>query len=163
MARFIPLALLVLPLLEIAGFIVVGRAIGVLPTLGLVVLGAIAGGLLLRQQGLSVLNRMRLSVLNRMRTNMTAGTLPGQTLFDGMVLAIAALLLIIPGFFGDIVALLLMVPPLRGWLYAALTKGMVVTTTTASYRRSSPTNDGHNPNLSSPRTIDLDGDDWQRK
>lgn len=155
MARFIPLALLVLPLLEIAGFIVVGRAIGVLPTLGLVVLGAIAGGLLLRQQGLSVLNRMR--------TNMTAGTLPGQTLFDGMVLAIAALLLIIPGFFGDIVALLLMVPPLRGWLYAALTKGMVVTTTTASYRRSSPTNEGHNPNLSSPRTIDLDGDDWQRK
>lgn len=155
MARFIPLALLVLPLLEIAGFIVVGRAIGVLPTLGLVVLGAIAGGLLLRQQGLSVLNRMR--------TNMTAGTLPGQTLFDGMVLAIAALLLIIPGFFGDIVALLLMVPPLRGWLYAALTKGMVVTTTTASYRRSSPMNDGHNPNLSSPRTIDLDGDDWQRK
>lgn len=154
-ARFIPLALLVLPLLEIAGFIVVGRAIGVLPTLGLVVLGAIAGGLLLRQQGLSVLNRMR--------TNMTAGTLPGQTLFDGMVLAIAALLLIIPGFFGDIVALLLMVPPLRGWLYAALTKGMVVTTTTASYRRSSPTNEGHNPNLSSPRTIDLDGDDWQRK
>lgn len=155
MVRFIPLVLLAFPLLEIAGFILVGRAIGVLPTLALVILAVVAGAILLRQQGLSVLNRMR--------TNMDTGTLPGETLFDGMVLAVAALLLIIPGFFGDIVALLLLVPPVRSWLYRSLTARMVVTTTTASYRRHDQKDNPANANLSGPRTIDLDGDDWERK
>jgi len=154
-ARFIPIALLALPLLEIAMFIVVGRAIGVFPTLALIILAAIAGGLLLRQQGLSVLNRMR--------TNMSTGTLPGQTLFDGMVMAVAALLLIIPGFLGDIIALVLLIPPVRTWLYRKLTAGMVVTTTTTSYRRYEDPTDINPSPLSGPRTIDLDDDDWQRK
>lgn len=157
MARFIPLVLLAFPLLEIAGFILVGRAIGVLPTLGLVILAVIVGAVLLRQQGLSMLNRMR--------TNMGTGTLPGQTLFDGMVLAVAALLLIIPGFFGDIIALVLLVPPVRSWLYKSLTARMVVTkaTTTTSYRRHDPADPSPDSHLSGPRTIDLDGDDWERK
>lgn len=155
MIRFLPLALLALPLLEIAGFIVVGRAIGVFPTLALVLLAAIGGALLLRQQGLSVLNRMR--------TSMDAGTVPGQALFDGMVLAIAALLLIIPGFLGDIVALILLIPAVRQRLYASLTSRMVVSTTTASYRRYENPPDPSNSNISGPRTIDLDGEDWERK
>lgn len=155
MARFIPIALLALPLAEIAMFIVVGRAIGVFPTLALIILAAIVGGLLLRQQGLSVLNRMR--------TNMNSGTLPGQTLFEGMLMAVAALLLIIPGFLGDIIALVLLIPPVRSWLYKRLTAGMVVTTTTTSYRRYDGPSDSDPSPLSGPRTIDLDDDDWQRK
>lgn len=155
MARFIPIALLALPLAEIAMFIVVGRAIGVFPTLALIILAAIAGGLLLRQQGLSVLNRMR--------TNMNSGTLPGQTLFEGMLMAVAALLLIIPGFLGDIIALVLLIPPVRSWLYKRLTAGMVVTTTTTSYRRYDGPSDSDPSPLSGPRTIDLDDDGWQRK
>lgn len=155
MARFIPIALLALPLAEIAMFIVVGRAIGVFPTLALIILAAIAGGLLLRQQGLSVLNRMR--------TNMNSGTLPGQTLFEGMLMAVAALLLIIPGFLGDIIALVLLIPPVRSWLYKRLTAGMVVTTATTSYRRYDGPSDSDPSPLSGPRTIDLDDDDWQRK
>src|SRR5690606_5670893 len=153
-ARFIPIALLALPLLEIAMFIVVGRAIGVFPTLALIILAAIAGGLLLRQQGLSVLNRMR--------TNMNSGTLPGQTLFEGMLMAVAALLLIIPGFLGDIIALVLLTPPVRSLLYKRLTAGMVVTTTTTSYRRYDGPSDSDPSPLAGPRTIDLDDDDWQR-
>lgn len=153
MLRFIPILFLALPLIEIALFIVVGRAIGVLPTLGLVILAVFVGGFILRQQGISVLNRMR--------SNMQTGTLPGQTLFDGMVLAVAAVLLIIPGFFGDIVALLLLLPPVRGWLYRSLTRNMtVVQTTTTSYRHA---DDPPAPHLNRPQTIDLDDDDWQRK
>lgn len=154
MIRFIPLLLLALPLIEIALFILVGRAIGVLPTLGLVVLAVIVGGFVLRQQGLGVLNRMR--------TNMQTGTLPGQTLFDGMLLAVAAVLLIIPGFLGDFIAILLLLPPVRGWLYKTLTRNITVVETTASYRRSSPT-DPTPPHINGPGTIDLDDDDWQRK
>lgn len=150
--RFIPVLFLALPLIEIALFIVVGRAIGVFPTLGLIVLAVIVGGMILRQQGLSVLNRMR--------TNVSAGTLPGQTLFDGMALAVAAVLLIIPGFLGDFAAILLLIPQVRGWLYTRLTRNMTVVQTSTTYRRA----DEPDPRpLDGPGTIDLDGDDWQRK
>lgn len=152
--RFIPLLVLALPLIEIALFIVVGRAIGVLPTLGLVIAAIALGGFVLRQQGLGVLNRMR--------TNMQTGTLPGQTLFDGMLLAVAAVLLIIPGFLGDFIAILLLLPPVRAWLYKTLTRNMTVVETTTSYRRSSPA-EPVPPHLNGPGTIDLDDDDWQRK
>jgi len=151
--RFIPILFLLLPLIEIALFILVGRTIGVMPTLGLVVLAVVLGIAVLRQQGLSVLNRMR--------SNMQTGTLPGQALFDGMVLAVAAVLLIIPGFLGDAIALVLMVPPVRHWLYKTLTRNMtVVQTTTTSYRHA---NDAEPPHLKGSQTIDLDDDDWQRK
>lgn len=152
MLRFIPILFLALPLVEIALFIVVGRAIGVVATLGLVVLAVVLGIFVLRQQGLSVLNRMR--------SNMQTGTLPGQTLFDGMVLAVAAVLLIIPGFFGDIVALLLVIPPVRHWLYRAMTRNIRVVQTTTSYHSADPSEPQH---LNRPQTIDLDDDDWQRK
>lgn len=152
MLRFIPILFLALPLIEIALFIVVGRAIGVMATLGLVVLAVGLGIFVLRQQGLSVLNRMR--------SNMQTGTLPGQTLFDGMVLAVAAVLLIIPGFFGDAVALLLLIPPVRHWLYRAMTRNMKVVQTTTTYRSTDPSEPQH---LNRPQTIDLDDDDWQRK
>ena len=150
--RFIPVLFLALPLIEIALFIVVGRAIGVLPTLGLIILAVIVGGMILRQQGLSVLNRMR--------TNVSAGTLPGQTLFDGMALAVAAVLLIIPGFLGDFAAILLLIPRVRSLLYTRLTRNMTVVQTSTTYRRA----DEPTPKpLDGPGTIDLDGDDWQRK
>ncbi|TIV96501.1 MAG: membrane protein FxsA, partial [Mesorhizobium sp.] len=56
---FIPLFLLLLPLLEIAGFVVVGREIGALATVGLVILSSVAGSLLLRHQGFGVMTRVR--------------------------------------------------------------------------------------------------------
>lgn len=154
MIRFAPLLLLAWPLLEIALFIAVGRTIGILPTLGLIVLAAIVGGLVLRQQGLGVLDRMR--------SNVSSGTLPGQTLFDGMALALAAVFLLIPGFLGDVIALALLLPPVRKLLYKRLTRHMHVVQTTTTYR--SPTDPGVPPHhLGGPETIDLDDGDWQRK
>jgi UPF0716 protein FxsA len=46
-------------LAEIAGFILVGETIGVLPTLGLIVLGMVAGTMLLRRQGVSTLRKVQ--------------------------------------------------------------------------------------------------------
>ena len=152
MARFFAFGFLALPLIEIALFIVVGRAIGLLPTLALVVLAAFAGILLLRRQGLDVVNRLR--------SNMSAGTIPGRTMFDTMLIGLAGILLIIPGFFGDIVALLLLIPPVRHWLYRAMTRNIKVVQTTATYRSADPSEPQH---LNRPQTIDLDDDDWQRK
>ena len=57
---FVALILVGLPLLEIAGFVIVGSQIGVLWTIALVVLSSILGSILLRIQGLGALTRIRL-------------------------------------------------------------------------------------------------------
>ena len=56
---FIPLFILALPIIEIAVFVLVGSKIGVLWTIALVVLSALAGSWLLRIQGFGALNRIR--------------------------------------------------------------------------------------------------------
>jgi UPF0716 protein FxsA len=97
--------LLLLPILEIAVLIEVGGWIGGGPTLLLVVLGGVAGSLLLRRQGLATLRRAQES-LDR-------GEPPVGAVFEGFCVVIGAILLIIPGFLTDIVGILLLVPFLR--------------------------------------------------
>ncbi len=107
----VPFSLIVLVLLlaEIAAFIFVGEAIGVGATLALVLLSMIAGVLLLRRQGVATLMRIR--------AESAAGRVPAKPLLDGAVLALAALLMITPGFITDIAGLLLFVPAVRGALW----------------------------------------------
>ncbi len=150
MARLIAFSFLLLPLIEIALFIVVGRAIGLLPTLALVILAAIMGAVLLRQQGLGVITRMRNSV--------NAGTVPGRTMFDAMLIGVAAVLLVLPGFLSDIVALALLIPAVRGMIFANLAGRFTVVETTTSYRRHP---NPHDPWESQPKAIDLKDEDWR--
>jgi UPF0716 protein FxsA len=150
LARLIALSFLALPLLEIAVFIIVGRAIGLFPTLALVILAALAGGLLLRQQGLSTLSRLR--------NNVNAGTIPGRTMFDAMLIGLAAILLVLPGFLSDVMALSLLIPPVRGWLFSALAGRVRVVETTTSYRRHDASQDEQD---NETRAIELKDDDWR--
>lgn len=145
LARFFALGFLALPLIEIALFILVGRAIGLLPTLGLVILAALAGALLLRQQGLGVVARLR--------SNVNAGTIPGRTMFDTMLIGLAALLLILPGFLSDAAALALLIPGVRSAIFAALAGRVRVVETTTTYRRQG---DPGGPDQDGMRYIDLD-------
>jgi UPF0716 protein FxsA len=96
-------------LAEISGFILVGRAIGVLPTLALVLLGMVAGSLLLRMHGIKTLMKVR--------ADMEAGRTPARPLAEGAVLALAALLIILPGFLTDLVGALLFIPFVREALW----------------------------------------------
>ncbi|ADZ72671.1 FxsA family protein [Polymorphum gilvum] len=105
MGLLILAALILLPLTEIAVFIVVGDAIGVLPTIGLTLLTAVAGTMMLRQQGLSLLRRMQ--------AELDAGRAPGEDLLHGAMIVLASILLLIPGFVTDTVGLLLFVPAVR--------------------------------------------------
>lgn len=149
MARYFALGLIALPIIEIAIFIKVGQTIGLLPTLALVIGAALLGGVLLRQQGLSVLGQLR--------SNVDRGQMPGRTIADAMMIGVAALFLVLPGFLSDLVALALLVPAVRGWLYAALASRVTVVET-ASFRRS-PGRDGGR--LDGQGTIDLDEDDYR--
>ena len=117
--RIVLLALLIaVPLLEIALFIDVGEAIGLWPTLGLVVATAVLGSWQLRHQGLTALGRAR--------AQLDRGRLPTRELFDGFCLIIAGALLLTPGFLTDTVGLALFVPSLRDALRKALASRFTV-------------------------------------
>ena len=150
LARFFILSLLALPLIEIAIFIKVGQTIGLMPTLALIIVAALAGGLLLRLQGLQIVGQLR--------TNMSTGKLPGRTIADAMMISLAALLLLLPGFLSDIVALGLLLPPVRSWIYAGLARRLTVVSTTTGY---SGARRPDGPRVGGPDTIDLDEDDYR--
>lgn len=120
------LLLLLWPLIEIALFVTVGGAIGLWLTL-LVVLGTGFGGIfLLRNLGLRSADRLR-AEMGRMRD-------PVGTAGNGALLALAAMLLILPGFLTDFLGALLLLPPLRKALVAQMAQRMGV----ASMRSDQP-------------------------
>lgn len=93
------------PIIEIALFIQVGSLIGLLPTLATVVLTAVVGTWLLRQQGFAVLADAR--------QTMDRSELPLEPVIHGIFLLIAGLLLLTPGFFTDAIGFACLIPKLR--------------------------------------------------
>lgn len=110
--RLLFLCLLLLPVLEIYLLIQVGGALGAVPTIALVVFTAVLGTLLLRHQGLAVLNRVQ-----RMTQQ---GEMPTAAMLEGLVILVSGAMLLLPGFFTDVLGLLGLVPPLRHALVAAV-------------------------------------------
>jgi UPF0716 protein FxsA len=102
---YIIAGIILLPLIEISVFIWVGELLGVLPTILLTVLTAMAGTLMLRQQGLSLLMRMQ--------KELDGGRAPGNEVMQGAMIVLASILLLIPGFVTDAIGLLLFIPPVR--------------------------------------------------
>lgn len=143
----LPLLFLALPLLEIAGFVVVGSEIGVLPTIGLVLLSCVAGSILLRVQGFGVMTRIR--------AEMEAGRDPSKELATGAMIVLAGILLVIPGFITDIFGILLFLPPVRSLAWRFLSKRVHFATDFNGFaRRGGP---------SAGKTIDLDENDFSRQ
>jgi UPF0716 protein FxsA len=108
MIRLLVGTIVALPFLEIAGFVVIGGRIG----LGLTLLWLLAAGMLgmalIRHGGLNALSKLQLA-LNEQRE-------PGHSLIDGAVMVTAGLLLIVPGFVSDLLALILVLPITRNFL-----------------------------------------------
>ena len=141
LGRVLFAAFVAVVLIEIALFIVIGQAIGVLPTLLGVLLSAIIGGLVLRWQGLAVLEKMRASV--------SRGELPARHLADAMLIGLGGALLIVPGYFTDVIGLLLLLPPVRSLIYRALAARFKIVATA--------------PPPADPRLVDLDPSRWHER
>jgi UPF0716 protein FxsA len=103
---------LLLPLVEIWLFVKVGALIGAWQTAGLVFAMAVIGAILVRIQGFNVLQRAR--------ATLAAGEFPTTDLLDGLFVLIAGFLMIVPGFFSDLLGILLFIPPVRRWLGASI-------------------------------------------
>ena len=93
---------LLFPILELAVLIQVGSAIGVLPTLLLVIGTAILGSVLLRVAGVATAWRAR--------EKLARGEMPEQEMFEGLLIAVGGGLLLLPGFISDVFGLLCLIP-----------------------------------------------------
>lgn len=103
---------IVLPILELAVIIQVGQSIGVLNTIGLLLLVSLVGSWLVKREGLGVWRRFR--------QQMESGRVPGREVADGAMIMLAGALLISPGFITDCVGVLLLLPPVRAAVRAGL-------------------------------------------
>ena len=108
MIYFVFLAILLVPLIEVALFILVGGVIGLWPTLALAVFTAFVGTFLIRRQGLSIIARVQ--------SELASNRLPVAHLFDGLCLFLAGAFLLTPGFATDALGGLLLVPIVRDGL-----------------------------------------------
>ena len=113
--RIMPIIFLVVPIIEISVFIVVGGQIGVGFTILLILLTAVIGTLLLRQQGFGILARIR--------DDVNAGRVPAAAMAHGVLIIVAGVLLLTPGFVTDGLGFLIFVPRFRDWVWRAVAPG----------------------------------------
>jgi UPF0716 protein FxsA len=96
---------IVVPLLELAALIWIGRHVGALPTIAGVLLVGVVGAALVRYQAVRIWG----AVGNRL----SQGVTPEAELIDGLLVLVAGVLLLTPGLLTDIAAILLLVPFVR--------------------------------------------------
>jgi UPF0716 protein FxsA len=144
--RFVPFLFLVVPLTEIVVFILVGSQIGVLATIALVILTAIAGSILLRWQGFAALRRIQ--------QELAANHVPGKELVQGVMVLLAGFLLLTPGFVTDTLGLLLFIPQVRDRVWRFLASRVNVEAFGGGPQPHSQSQDG---------VIDLDDNEFQRE
>lgn len=144
---------IVVPILELYVIIQIGSAIGVVPTLLLLLADALLGSLLLRHQGRGAWQRFNAALAER--------RFPGREVADGLLIAIGGTLLLAPGFLTDIVGLILLVPPTRA-IVRRLMRGFVSrrflvvgAATAGGFRTDGGTSETHSGN--GRRDYDFDG------
>jgi len=96
---------IIVPIIEITVLMQVGALIGAWPTVAIVIISAWLGAKYVRQQGLATLQSVQ--------TKMAQGEMPSSEIVTGLMLLVAGVLLVTPGFVTDIFGLVLLVPKAR--------------------------------------------------
>ena len=106
--RYLPLVILGVLVAEVTSLVAVGRWLGILPTLALLLGAFVLGLVLLHKTGLSLAGALmhQRSWQSGFETRLAAGAL---------LHFLAALLLILPGFVSDVLAILFLAPVLSDW------------------------------------------------
>jgi UPF0716 protein FxsA len=102
---------IIVPIVELAVIIQVGQALGVVPTIVMLLAVSFVGSWLVKREGMGVWRRFR--------QQMEAGHVPGRELADGAMIMLAGALLLTPGFVTDVVGILLLLPPVRAAIRAS--------------------------------------------
>jgi UPF0716 protein FxsA len=135
MLPLLVLLFIAVPILEIYVIIQVGEAIGVLPTIALLVLDSIGGSLLMRSQGRAVWRRFNAAIAE--------GRPPAREALDGVLVVFGGALLLAPGFVTDAFGAILLLPPTRAIVRRLLVRALVRRgRAVAAYRRGRWMRDG---------------------
>lgn len=102
------LAFSLIPVAEIYLFIQIGGAIGAFRTVLLVIATAFAGAYLARMQGMQTMFRVR--------SSLQQGIIPGEELIDALLIFVAGIVLLTPGFLTDAFGLVLLYPTTRSFI-----------------------------------------------
>jgi UPF0716 protein FxsA len=105
---FLLLLFIVLPIAEIYVIVKVGEAIGIVPTLAILLLDGFVGAALARSQGAAAWRRFNEAL--------AAGRVPAREVFDGAMVIVGGAFLLAPGFITDAIGLCLLLPPSRALL-----------------------------------------------
>src|SRR4051812_20732559 len=105
---------IVVPLVELYVIIQVGQAIGVVPTLLLLLADSVLGSMLMRAQSRSSCARFQLALAE--------SRVPTREVFDGVLVIFGGALLLTPGFVTDIFGFALLVPPTRAAIRGLLVR-----------------------------------------
>jgi UPF0716 protein FxsA len=115
LSKRVALGLLLLPVAEVAAFLLVAWAVGVLPALALMVLTSLAGALVLRRAGRGLLAQARATL------RASSG---GSPIGTGILFGLAGILLVLPGFITDLVGAGLLIAPIRRRIGAAIGRAL---------------------------------------
>ncbi len=99
------LLLTIVPAVELYLLIAAGSRIGVLPTVGVILLTGVVGASLARREGLRTLAEAQ--------KLMEKGQVPADAMLEGLLILAAGVVLLTPGFLTDFMGFLLLLPPVR--------------------------------------------------
>lgn len=99
------LAFTIIPVLEIYLLIKLGSFLGALNTVIIVILTGIIGAYLAKLEGLHTMTKVR-EALNR-------GEMPAEGMLDALLILVAGIVLLTPGFLTDLAGLLMLIPQTR--------------------------------------------------
>ena len=122
------LLFLIVPIVEMLLLFEVSNHIGALSTVGLVLLTAVIGVQVLRQQGFSTLTRAN--------QKMAAGQLPAQEMLEGIFLAVGGASLLTPGFITDTLGFLCLIGPVRRLMVQKIIRSGKITVAGAGFQSS---------------------------
>ena len=95
----------IVPVTELYILIEVGKKIGSLTTIGIIILTGIIGAYLVKSQGFMILRKIQ--------NDLNEGIMPGDSLIQGAIILAGGILLLTPGFVTDILGFIFLIPVSR--------------------------------------------------
>ncbi|AYA66220.1 MULTISPECIES: FxsA family protein [unclassified Alteromonas] len=136
--RLLFLLFAIMPIIEIALLVKVGGIIGGWNTIGIVLLTAFIGAYFVKREGIHTLQIAQ--------EKMQRGEMPGKEMVEGLMLAVAGVLMVTPGFITDIFGILLVLPGTRHLIAGFVSKHMKMRVVTAgSFQQQGPFAGGADP------------------
>jgi len=139
LAKWLLFGLLLLPVAEIAVFVLVSAILGTIPAFALLIALSIAGAIVLRYAGSGRLRRLKSAVAKGDISDIQANS-------GSLLTVLGGILLLLPGFLTAIPGTLLLLPPIQRWIGRTLGR--------AIERRAQP--------HGRPAVVDLERGEWQQ-